>query len=53
MTPRDPWTLERTLKDEPAFKERFETEEEAQEIIALSQPLEGLTRNIGMHAGGC
>ncbi len=50
--PTDPWTLERTLKDEPAFKERFETEEEAQEIIALSQPLEGLTRNIGMHAGG-
>ncbi|TDR30910.1 DNA polymerase III subunit alpha [Hydromonas duriensis] len=50
--PTDPWTLERTLKDEPAFKERFENEEEAQEIIALSQPLEGLTRNIGMHAGG-
>ena len=50
--PTDPWTLARTLKDEPAFKERFENEEEAQEIIRLSEPLEGLTRNIGMHAGG-
>ena len=50
--PANPWTLEKTLKEEPTFAERYENEEEAQEIINLSRPLEGLTRNIGMHAGG-
>ena len=50
--PTDPWDLKRALEEEPAFKERVDNEEEAQEIIKLAQPLEGLTRNIGMHAGG-
>jgi DNA polymerase-3 subunit alpha len=50
--PANPWSLEKTLNEEPTFKERVENEEEAQEIVALSRPLEGLTRNIGMHAGG-
>ena len=40
------------MKDEPAFKERVETEEGAAELVALARPLEGLTRNVGMHAGG-
>ncbi|HTK00370.1 MAG TPA: DNA polymerase III subunit alpha, partial [Bordetella sp.] len=52
FNPADPWTLERTLKDEPAFKERYEQEEEVRGLVDLAQPLEGLTRNIGMHAGG-
>lgn len=51
-SPTDPWDLERALKDEPQFKERFDTEDEAREIVELAKPLEGLTRNIGMHAGG-
>lgn len=51
-TPADPWSLDRALADEPTFKERVENEEEAQEIINVAKPLEGLTRNIGMHAGG-
>ncbi|RCS58425.1 DNA polymerase III subunit alpha [Parvibium lacunae] len=51
-SPTDPWDLERALKDEPQFKERFDTEDEAREIVELARPLEGLTRNIGMHAGG-
>lgn len=51
-TPADPWSLERALADEPTFKERIENEEEAAELIHLARPLEGLTRNIGMHAGG-
>ncbi len=50
--PTNPWTLERTYKEEPAFRERIDNEEEARAIYDLSLPLEGLTRNIGMHAGG-
>lgn len=52
FNPADPWTLERTLKDEPAFKERYDQEEEVRALVDLARPLEGLTRNIGMHAGG-
>jgi DNA polymerase-3 subunit alpha len=52
FNPADPWTLERTLKDEPAFKERYEQEEEVRGLVDLAQPLEGLTRSVGMHAGG-
>jgi DNA polymerase-3 subunit alpha len=51
-SPADPWDLERALKDEPVFKERYENDEEARALIDLARPLEGLTRNIGMHAGG-
>lgn len=50
--PTNPWTLERTFNEEPTFRERVEKEDEAQAIYQLSRPLEGLTRNIGMHAGG-
>ncbi|WP_416232973.1 DNA polymerase III subunit alpha, partial [Castellaniella sp.] len=52
FNPADPWTLERTLENEPAFKERYDTDEEIHALIDLARPLEGLTRNIGMHAGG-
>ncbi|MFA5489895.1 MAG: DNA polymerase III subunit alpha [Candidimonas sp.] len=52
FNPADPWTLNRALSDEPAFKERYEQEEEVRALIDLARPLEGLTRNIGMHAGG-
>ncbi|NLC35357.1 MAG: DNA polymerase III subunit alpha [Alcaligenaceae bacterium] len=52
FSPMDPWTLDRTLKDEPAFLERYEQEEEVRALVDLAKPLEGLTRNIGMHAGG-
>ena len=50
--PTDPWDLQRALQEEPNFKERVESEEEAKEIIELALPLEGITRNVGMHAGG-
>ena len=52
FNPADPWTLSRALADEPAFKERYEQDEEVRALIDLAKPLEGLTRNIGMHAGG-
>jgi DNA polymerase-3 subunit alpha len=45
-----------TLKDarekEPAIAERAEREEEIRELLALAEKLEGLSRNVGMHAGG-
>jgi DNA polymerase-3 subunit alpha len=50
--PADPWSLDRALKEEPAFAEAVANDEENQELIALARPLEGLTRNVGMHAGG-
>ena len=52
QTPADPWDLDRAMRDEPAFRERVENEEEAREILSVARPLEGLTRNVGMHAGG-
>ncbi|WP_302357058.1 DNA polymerase III subunit alpha [Alcaligenes sp. YSL9] len=52
FNPADPWTLERALADEPAFRERYENDEEVKALIDLARPLEGLTRSVGMHAGG-
>ena len=50
--PADPWTLDRALAEEPAFAEAVDADEEFQELVTLARPLEGLTRNVGMHAGG-
>ncbi|HRK57253.1 MAG TPA: DNA polymerase III subunit alpha, partial [Burkholderiaceae bacterium] len=50
--PADPWSLDRALREEPAFAEAVAADEEYGELIELSKPLEGLTRNVGMHAGG-
>ncbi len=50
--PTDPWDLARTLKEEPQFKQRYDLEDDAKAIVDMAQSLEGLTRNIGMHAGG-
>ncbi|WP_295855601.1 DNA polymerase III subunit alpha [uncultured Xylophilus sp.] len=40
------------LELEPALYERVRKEEEVRTLIEMAQKLEGLTRNIGMHAGG-
>jgi len=50
--PTDPWTLERALREEPAFAAAVDGDEEAAALINLARPLEGLVRNVGMHAGG-
>ncbi len=43
----------RTARDmEPRLKEREQNEEDVRELLALAEELEGLTRNVGMHAGG-
>jgi DNA polymerase-3 subunit alpha len=45
-------TLREAREMEPQLKEREEKEEEVRELLALAEKLEGLTRNVGMHAGG-
>jgi DNA polymerase-3 subunit alpha len=45
-------TLEDALAKEPAIRERIEAEEELKELWELAVKLEGMTRNVGMHAGG-
>jgi len=45
-------TLADALEKEPQLKERREQEEEVKELLELALRLEGLTRNVGMHAGG-
>ncbi len=45
-----------TLKDaremEPMLAEREKKEDEVRELLELGEKLEGLVRNVGMHAGG-
>jgi DNA polymerase-3 subunit alpha len=45
-------TLADARKEEPQLAEREKNEEEVGELLALAEKLEGLTRNVGMHAGG-
>ncbi|MFO0440562.1 MAG: DNA polymerase III subunit alpha [Betaproteobacteria bacterium] len=45
-------TLEEARKMEPQLAEREQKEEEVAELLELAETLEGLTRNVGMHAGG-
>ncbi|MGH8678974.1 MAG: DNA polymerase III subunit alpha, partial [Burkholderiales bacterium] len=45
-------TLQNAREMEPRLKEREENDEETRELLALAEQLEGLTRNVGMHAGG-
>ncbi len=52
FTPGNKITLAEARKAEPLLAEREQNEEEVRELLALAGPLEGLTRNVGMHAGG-
>ncbi len=45
-------TLKDALEKEPQLQERREKEEEVNQLLELALRLEGLTRNVGMHAGG-
>ncbi|HEU5281692.1 MAG TPA: DNA polymerase III subunit alpha [Gammaproteobacteria bacterium] len=45
-------TLEKALEQEPILRERYEQEEEVKTLIDLARKLEGITRNVGKHAGG-
>ncbi len=45
-------TLEKALTLEPQLKQLMDSQEEVAELMALALSLEGLARNVGMHAGG-
>ncbi len=45
-------TLSLALEKEPELRGRYESEEEITELINTALKLEGLTRNVGKHAGG-
>ena len=45
-------TLKMAREMEPLLAERERKEEEVRELLELAERLEGLTRNVGMHAGG-
>ena len=45
-------TLSKAMEQEPALREFVESSEEAQEIMEMAYKLEGVTRNVGKHAGG-
>ena len=44
--------LEHALVEIPELKQAYEQEEDVQEVIDLALKLEGLTRQVGKHAGG-
>ncbi|MGM8228768.1 DNA polymerase III subunit alpha [Cellvibrio sp. ARAG 10.3] len=53
MIPPTPgMTLEAALEQESILREFLETDGDAQEIWEMAKQLEGLTRNVGKHAGG-
>lgn len=53
MIPPDPgMTLAKALESEEVLREFLDTDSEAQEIWETAVKLEGLTRNVGKHAGG-
>jgi len=45
-------TLEKALEQEQSLQKRYEEEEEVKTLIDLAKKLEGITRNVGKHAGG-
>ncbi len=45
-------TIASALEEEPQLKQRYNDEEDVQQLLDLAQKLEGLSRNVGMHAGG-
>ncbi|CAN1515632.1 DnaE DNA polymerase III, alpha subunit [Methylophilaceae bacterium] len=45
-------TLDDALNKEPQLQDRYNKEEEVKELIDLALRLEGVVRNVGMHAGG-
>jgi len=45
-------TLDKALEQEAALLELYQQEEEVTMLIDMARSLEGLTRNVGKHAGG-
>ncbi len=47
-----PLSLAKAREAEPILREREEKEEDVRGLLEIAGPLEDLTRNVGMHAGG-
>jgi DNA polymerase-3 subunit alpha len=45
-------TIDGAVKEVTMLAERLEKEEEVKTLLELAKKLEGMTRNVGMHAGG-
>ncbi|OQW92958.1 MAG: DNA polymerase III subunit alpha, partial [Beggiatoa sp. IS2] len=45
-------TLDKALESEETLRVRYRDEEEVRTLINMARKLEGLTRNVGTHAGG-
>ncbi len=45
-------TIADARREEPLLLERENGEEEVRELLEMAEAVEGLTRNVGMHAGG-
>ncbi|MEY4265082.1 MAG: polymerase subunit alpha, partial [Pseudomonadota bacterium] len=45
-------TIALAMEQEPILAQRYANEDEVKILLNLAQNLEGLTRNVGMHAGG-
>ena len=45
-------TIALAMEQEPLLAQRYANEDEVKILLNLAQNLEGLTRNVGMHAGG-
>jgi DNA polymerase-3 subunit alpha len=45
-------TLDKALEQEVSLSQRYKNEEEVRYLINLAKKLEGVTRNVGKHAGG-
>lgn len=45
-------TLKKARAIEPQLEQRAQEEEDVRNLLELAERLEGLTRNVGMHAGG-
>ena len=45
-------TLKKARAEEPQLNQRAQAEEEVRHLLELAERLEGITRNVGMHAGG-
>ncbi|MFK5985412.1 MAG: DNA polymerase III subunit alpha [Pseudomonadota bacterium] len=45
-------TISKAMQQEEELQQRYDDEEEVRELIDMALSLEGITRNVGKHAGG-
>ena len=50
--PADPWSIERTMKEVPQFKQMADEDETVGQLVEIAQALEGLFRHASTHAAG-